>query len=158
MKRMRLVLLGGLALFLALPSARIYTATAPWITQLQLDGSNIVGMSGKGIPGQVVSPTLQQATYAPGAPGDSTNPWKFCSCVNNCTPYQLTPFPITVDGYGNWSVKGLNIRVFPTFPTNGCPGAVMSAIDLVGGGGPYHVAKNNSGNPGWINVVPKNSV
>jgi len=79
MKRVRYVLLAGLGLFLALPTARIYTATAPWVTQLELNGSNLVGVVGKGIPGQVVMPLLQQATFAPGAPGDTTNPWRFCS-------------------------------------------------------------------------------
>ena len=158
MRRMRYVLLGTLALFLAMPTARIYTATAPWVTQLQLNGSNLVGLVGRGVPGQVVTPLLQQATFAPGVPGSTTNPWKFCSCVNGCTPYQLSTAPVTVDGYGTWTVKNFNYRLFPTFPTAGCPGAVMSAIDLVGGSGPYHVAKNDSGNPGWINVRQENSV
>ncbi|HLY39502.1 MAG TPA: hypothetical protein VKU61_15765 [Candidatus Binatia bacterium] len=158
MKRVRYVLLAGLGMFLALPTARIYTATAPWVTSLELDGSNLVGVVGKGIPGQVVTPLLQQATFAPGAPGDTTNPWRFCSCVNGCNPYFLSAYPITVDSYGNWAVKNINYRVFPTYPTSGCPGAVMSAIDLLGGGGPYHVVKNGSGNPGWINLVKANSV
>ena len=50
MKRVRYVLLAGLGMFLALPTARIYTATAPWVTQLQLDGSNLVGVSGRASP------------------------------------------------------------------------------------------------------------
>jgi len=158
MKRIRYILLAGLGVFLALPAARIYTATAPWVTSLKLEGSNLVAVYGRGIPGQVVTPLLQQATFAPGAPGDLYNPWKFCSCVNGCNPYHLSAYPVSVDGWGNWRVEGFNYRVFPTYPTGGCPGVVMSAIDLLGGSGPYHVVKNNSGDPGWINVVANNGV
>jgi hypothetical protein len=158
MKWIRDVLMGGLVVFLALPAAQVYTSTAPWVTQLEIVGSNLVGIRGQGVPGQVVTPSLQQATFKEGIPGDATDPWQFCSCVNNCTPYQLSFFPITVDETGSWAVSGFNFRIFPSFPTSGCPGVVMSAIDLLGGSGPFHVETNGGTYPAWINLKKDNGV
>jgi hypothetical protein len=147
----------GLAAFLALPTAQVYTSTAPWVTQLKIVGSNLVALTGKGMPGQVVYPAIQQGTFAEGAPGNPDDPWKFCGCVNGCQLTQLS-WPVTVDQYGNWKVNNLSTRVFPTAPQQGCNGAVMSAIDLTGGWGPYQVEQNGGQYPGWINLKKVNSV